>query len=95
MIAAILDAVKLSSSYVPAGCYESRADPRHIFEDSQAGLIITNDENLRLAGTLTQKQCQQVNIDKLDCGMRAGNPNLTINPAAYAYVLYASGFKGA
>ena len=71
---------------------ETRA--RYILEDSGAGLILTNAENLRLAKELAHDQLQVMQIGEIDSSISAENPGVSVSPDAAAWILYTSGSTG-
>ena len=92
MICGILGALKAGKFYMPLD--SSHPHAAHMVADSEACLIVTNEENLATAKALSQSQCQLINIDRLDSGKDTETPSIAIDPAAYAYVLYTSGSTG-
>jgi amino acid adenylation domain-containing protein len=94
MIAAILGALKAGKIYVPLDTSYPRASIAYILEDSEAGVIATNNRNLPLARELAHSGRQVVNVDEIDSNSPAPNPNLNISPDSPANILYTSGSTG-
>ncbi|WP_016952591.1 AMP-binding protein [Anabaena sp. PCC 7108] len=66
----------------------------YILEDSQAVMIITNNQNLALAYELTTNNCQILNIDENINNISTKNLNIDISPETPAYIIYTSGSTG-
>ncbi|MHC5076777.1 MAG: non-ribosomal peptide synthetase [Planctomycetota bacterium] len=93
-IAAVLGALKAARFFMPFDPAFPRSRLTYMLNDSQAGLIVTNSENLSLAEEITRNSCQLVNIDKVDCGIPGDNPGIYVAPDSLAYILYTSGSIG-
>ena len=65
-----------------------------LLEDSQASLLITDNENLYLAVEYAHDRCGFVNINELDSGFSIDNPGLPISPDGFAFLIYTSGSTG-
>src|SRR5215210_6225001 len=63
MIAAILGVLKAGKVYVPLDPSFPYARNAHTLEDSQSGLIITNNENRSLVEKLSENRHSLINID--------------------------------
>src|SRR5215213_10895920 len=94
MIAAILGVLKAGKVYVPLDPYFPYARNSYILENSQAGLIITNNENRSLAESLSENRHSLINIDEMGATHSDENVNLTISADNLAYILYTSGSTG-
>src|ERR687889_2317092 len=66
MIAAILGVLKAGKVYVPLDPSFPYARNAYILEDSQAGLIMTNNENRALAESLSEGRHSLIDIDEID-----------------------------
>jgi non-ribosomal peptide synthetase component F len=84
--------LKAGKTYVPLDPDSPRERLEYIVQDSQASAILTNDQNLSLAQTLTNKTIRLINIDKLETA--TNNIQLTVSPDSIAYILYTSGSTG-
>ena len=66
VIVAILGVLKAGKFYVALDPSHPRARTSYIFEDTQAGLVVTNSRNLRLATELSKGGCRVLDIDNLE-----------------------------
>lgn len=104
MIVAILAALKAAKTYVPMDNTYPENRLAYMLEDSEAGLILTNNENIQLAQRLSRSNSstsdiQVINIDEIPAfseqpGSDSTSPALSRNPDAPAYILYTSGSTG-
>jgi amino acid adenylation domain-containing protein len=92
MIAALLGALKAGKTYVPLDPSYPKERLAYILEDSQAGALITNDQNLALAQELAVDGITLINIDRLDSA--APVAAIDVQPERLAYILYTSGSTG-
>ena len=65
-----------------------------ILEDSQAGLIMTNNQCFSLADELCHSTLQLVNTEEIDASLSAENLGLSISPDTHSWILYTSGSTG-
>jgi len=65
-----------------------------LLEDSQASLLLTDNENLYLAIEYAHDRCGFVNTNELDAGFSTDNPALLISPDRFAFLIYTSGSTG-
>ncbi len=94
MVASILGVLKAGKMYVPLDSSYPRARLEYILEDSQAGLLLTNNRNLRFVTGLSENKHQLMNIDTLDAGLSEKNIRLSLSPGRPIYILYTSGSTG-
>jgi amino acid adenylation domain-containing protein len=94
MIVAILGVLKVGKTYVPLDPSLARARIMYIVEDSSAGLIVTNGQNLSLAEGLAGSRHQVIDIDRLDSALSTEDLGLTISPDTLSWILYTSGSTG-
>ena len=96
MIVAMLGVLKAGKSWVPIDPFYPHARISYILKDSQTSLLVTNSPNILLAEQVLEnhKQCQVINIDRIDNNFGEQNLNLLISPDAIACVLYTSGSTG-
>jgi len=94
VVTAILGVLKAGRIYVPVDPAFPRTRIRAMLEDARAGLIVTNDVNAPLAREVAPGALASVNVDALDPGRSAENPDLQVSPDAVAYILYTSGSTG-
>ena len=94
MIVAIVGALKAGKLFVPLDSSSPQARNSYILEDSQAELIVTDNENISLALELAHSGRRVINVDKIDTGAPEQNLGLSISPDSLAYILYTSGSTG-
>jgi len=92
MIAAMLGVLKAGKTYVPLDPSYPVERLSQLLGDSQATALLTNEENLELAGKLTGVRV--LNVDTLASSIPRGDLNLKIDPSSLAYILYTSGSTG-
>ena len=92
LIATILGVWKAGKIYVPLDPSFPHARTTYILEDSQASLIVTNNNNFSLAKELAQNRLQLINIEEVDASVSTENLGLYISPDAIAYIFYTSGY---
>ena len=93
VIGAVLGVLKTGKFYVPLDPSYPPARNRFMLEDSQAGLIVTNDRNLALARELCDG-IELVNVDELQDPPGPGPAGASIAPDAIAALFYTSGSTG-
>jgi len=94
IVVAILAVLKAGKTCVVLDPSYPEQRATHIIEDSQATLILTNDNNLRLAHQFAHPGHQLFNIDEIGLNVPAENLGLGISPDAFAFILYTSGSTG-
>ena len=94
VIAAILGALKAGKIYVPLDPSQPPLRLERMLEDSQAGLILTNDKNFSLAHQIGRQRANLINIDEIDGEIFDRDPDPVISPDTLAYILYTSGSTG-
>ncbi|HSP61988.1 MAG TPA: amino acid adenylation domain-containing protein [Pyrinomonadaceae bacterium] len=92
MIAGMLGVLKAGKTYVPLDPSYPVGRLSQLLGDSQATAIVTNEENLKLARSLSGVAV--LNVDALDSSVPSGDLNLSIDPRNLAYILYTSGSTG-
>jgi amino acid adenylation domain-containing protein len=93
-LVAMLAALKAGKAYVPLDPTFPQARTAYILEDSQAELLLTNQENRSLAAQLARGPCRVFNTDDLDPALPGANLGRAISPETVAYILYTSGSTG-
>ncbi|HEX2740525.1 MAG TPA: amino acid adenylation domain-containing protein [Rubrobacter sp.] len=94
MIGAILGVLKAGKAYVPLDPSFPYARNAYILEDSQAGLIITNDKNRPLADSLGENRHSLIDIDEIGPALPDEDANLPISADNLANIIYTSGSTG-
>jgi amino acid adenylation domain-containing protein len=93
MIVAMLGALKAGKISILVDSTQPPDRLRHLFEDSEASLIITSTQNFLRAKEL-RPTAQLLNIDELDANFPDQNINLSISPDDLACIIYTSGSTG-
>ncbi|MCZ6623342.1 MAG: non-ribosomal peptide synthetase [Deltaproteobacteria bacterium] len=94
LMVAIMGVLKTGRFFVPLDPLLPQERNSYMLEDSQAGLIVTNNRDLSFAKELTQNTAQLINIDELDSSLPDENLRLSIPPETLARLLYTSGSTG-
>jgi len=92
-IVATLGALKAGKFYSPLDASYPIARLQYLVEDLEAGLIVTNDQNLKTARELAEG-VDIVNIDDLPPTVSSDDPGISTTPEDYAWVTYTSGSTG-
>lgn len=90
----MIGALKAAKSYVPLDPSYPTERNRLISEDLAARLVITDNDNVRLAECLVGNLHQLINVDELGAGDSDDDPNLSVQPDDTAFILYTSGSTG-
>lgn len=93
-IAAMIGVLKAGKSHVPLDLSHPNVRMAEILKNSEARLILTDNENFPLGYELVQNNDMLINCDALDLELANQNLGLSISPDAFAYVLYTSGSTG-
>jgi amino acid adenylation domain-containing protein len=93
-IVAILGILKTGCPYVALDPSFPLARLEFILRDSQASILVTNNENLSLVDEFTGSKYQIVNLDEVDPDSPWENPGIQISPESPATILYTSGSTG-
>ena len=94
LIAAILGVLKAGKIFLyldPSYPNKRIAD---ILEDSQPGLIVTDNKNRQRLKESAPSSIAHLNIDDLEPSLSTENPNIMTSPEALAWLLYTSGSTG-
>ena len=96
-----IDAIVAIFGTLKAGKFYFALDPlfpaeriAYMLEDSQAGLIVTNNRNVGLARQLTNEFRAVLNTDEIDGSLPCENVGLAVSPNDLAAILYTSGSTG-
>ena len=93
-VTAILGVLKAGKMYVPLDPSFPMSRNRDVLEDSEPGLIVTDNKNFPLAVELASKKLALINIDEFRRSYPVENTDLRTAPDALAYILYTSGSTG-
>ena len=93
MIAGLLGTLKAGKAYVPLDPTYPVERLRYVLENSQATVILTNAQNLKLARQLASETVMLINIEDLSTTPKTA-PEVEILPGEIAYILYTSGSTG-
>jgi len=93
IIVAIFGILKSGKMYVPLDAEHPRARTSQVLEDVQAVLIVTDSQNLPAARELSGA-VEPLNIDTIPADVSDENPEVTLSPDSFAYILYTSGSTG-
>jgi amino acid adenylation domain-containing protein len=93
-IAAVLGVLKAGKIVVPLDPSYPRARITYMLEDSQAGLLVTNNKNFSLASDLTKSTIKLLNMDQADPALSTGDLGQSISADGLVYILYTSGSTG-
>jgi amino acid adenylation domain-containing protein len=94
VITGALGTLKAAKIYVPLEPSYPNARLTYMLEDLQVGLIVTDNKYLSRAKVLAQNTLQLLNLNELDPGLSAENPDISISPDTLAWILYTSGSTG-
>lgn len=94
MIAAILGVLKAGHFYVLLDPTYPLPRLTYMLQDSQAILLITNNQHLNLAYELAPSGRQALNIDQLPADLSTENPGFPIDANCLACLIYTSGSTG-
>jgi len=94
VVAAIFGVLKACRFYVALDPSFPPERIKYILEDSDAGLVITNDRNLALVKKLTSDSRGLLNVNEIVDSIGCENPGLTISSDDFAHLLYTSGSTG-
>lgn len=95
MIEAMLGVLKAGKTYIPMDNSYPVTRLKYILEDSNAGLIITNRNNLKLAHSLVENMDIPIMcLEDMDYSVNKENMNVMIASDSIAYIIYTSGSTG-
>jgi amino acid adenylation domain-containing protein len=94
MIAASLGVLKAGRAYVSIDHLLPRAKAIEILQDTQARLILTDNDNLSSTHELAPPRSNVLNVDDLDLHLSDENPRVAVPPDQIAYIYYTSGSTG-
>ena len=95
VIVAVLAVLKAGKTYVPLDPGYPAARLAELVDDSQAGLILTDDAHLEGAKRLaSDRSLPLLSSDAIDPAARGDDLEVSVAPDAIAYMLYTSGSTG-
>ena len=94
MLIANLSVLKAGKAYVQLDYSLPIPRARQIAQDSDAGLIVTDNDRLSLAHELFPDSSRILNINDLDAAYSDNSLGLSISPNKIAYIHYTSGSTG-
>ncbi|MGH7844014.1 MAG: AMP-binding protein, partial [Candidatus Binatia bacterium] len=93
-ITAILGALKAGQFYVALDPSFPARRLASILEDSGAGLLLTDQQNIRRGSELATHRCQLLDVDASETNVSTDNPSLFLSPETLACIMYTSGSSG-
>lgn len=98
-IITMLGALKTGKIHVLIDPAHPRERISDLLHDSQADVIVTDDDNINLAASIANSggiafEYQLVNVDKMDENLSDQNLGLWISPSTFANIFYTSGSTG-
>ncbi len=94
-VTAILGILKAGKMYIPLDPSFPLARLSYMLEDSQARVVVANQETTSSAREWLAEDLDLVDLDQVGNGSQSsGNPDLSISPDSYANILYTSGSTG-
>ena len=93
-IVASIGILKAGKTMTPLSASFPLSRNAEMLESAEASLIVTDNDNLVLAGELASARQPVLNLDALDPTLSAENLNLRIAPDALAAIMYTSGSTG-
>ena len=93
-IAALLAVLKTGNIYVPLDGATPRPRLAYILDDSQAGLILTDNANADLVAPLAGDRRRVLNVDSIGEGLAEDDLALPVSPDTVANITYTSGSTG-
>ena len=94
MVISMLASLKARKAYVPLDHKFPRERLQAMLEHANATILLTDDQNLRLAEELCGNRVPIINISRIKRHLDAPNPNVPCDPLERAYILYTSGSTG-
>jgi sugar O-acyltransferase (sialic acid O-acetyltransferase NeuD family) len=94
MIIAILAALKAHKAYVPLDPNYPQERLKTMLKDSEASILLTDEEHIELARELAGKGLRILNTSRIKLSVDADNLDVPYDPLDRAYILYTSGSTG-
>lgn len=93
-VAAMLGVLKAGKFFVLLDSSSPKVRITGLLEDCQAGLVVTNQQNLSLASEFAGHRREVLNIDTLSSQLSNENIALSAAPGSLATIIYTSGSTG-
>ncbi len=94
LIAAILGVLKTGRVWVLLDPSYPVDRLSYLLQDSEAGLILSNDKNVSTASDLPRQGRCLINVDEIDPDVSDANLDQVVPPEAFAHIIYTSGSTG-
>ena len=94
LFAAMLGILKSGNIYIPLAPSDPPARIKHILEDSEAKLLITDSALFNKARTFVNKRVKVINIDQLSENGDGSQLRRSVEPGDIANIIYTSGSTG-
>jgi amino acid adenylation domain-containing protein len=94
LMAAMLGVLKAGKFFVLLDPFFPKARIAAILEDSQARLLLTDQQNVALAREAAGEHRRVIDLESMDFPIAIENLRLQISPNALAYIIYTSGSTG-
>lgn len=94
IFAAMLGVLKTGNAYVPLDSSYPRERLNYMLKDSQATILLTDNNSFHLTKKLAYEGHQLINIDELESYISDENPNLCVPYDNIAFIIYTSGSTG-
>lgn len=94
IITAMFAILKAGKTYVVLDPSHPQRHHALVLNDSQACLVLTNDEMIRQVEEIVQDSDQLINVDQISANVSDENLDLSISPDTFAAIYYTSGSTG-
>ena len=94
LMAAILGVLKAGKYFVLLDPSFPKTRIGAVLDDSQAGLVVTDQQNVSIARDVVGSSCRLIEFEAIDSDLPIENLGLFISPSAHAVCLYTSGSTG-
>ncbi|MBL9172290.1 MAG: amino acid adenylation domain-containing protein, partial [Verrucomicrobiales bacterium] len=93
-LAAILGVLKSGHAYVPIDPAFPPDRNRHLLNDAEASLVLTQRANRSIAQAFASGRAPVLDLEDLPDSLADSNPAIPVSPDAPAYLMYTSGSTG-
>ncbi|MCJ7696296.1 MAG: AMP-binding protein, partial [Anaerolineaceae bacterium] len=94
LLAAMMGILKTGNTYVPLAPSDPPARIKHILEDSETKLLITDNEHFARVKTIVGRSIKVLNIDRIAADTDGTSLGIMVEPDEIANILYTSGSTG-